>query len=54
MKHLVEYPLEDGGSIVIEVDEPESEGTDQVGASAYSYAPMSHLSSSRSGRFTPR
>jgi hypothetical protein len=27
MKHLVEYSLEDGGSIVIEVDEPESEGT---------------------------
>jgi Trypsin-co-occurring domain 1 len=27
MKHLVEFPLEDGGSIVIEVDEPESEGT---------------------------
>ena len=27
MKHLVEFPLEDGGSIVIEVDEPESTGT---------------------------
>jgi hypothetical protein len=27
MKHLVEYSLEDGGSIIIEVDEPESEGT---------------------------
>ena len=27
MKHLVEFPLEDGGSIVIEVDEPESAGT---------------------------
>jgi Trypsin-co-occurring domain 1 len=27
MKHLVEFPLEDGGSIVIEVDEPENEGT---------------------------
>jgi hypothetical protein len=27
MKHLVEFPLEDGGSIVVEVDEPESEGT---------------------------
>ncbi len=27
MKHLVEYPLEEGGSIVIEVDEPESVGT---------------------------
>jgi hypothetical protein len=26
MKHLVEFPLEDGGSIVVEVDEPESEG----------------------------
>ncbi len=27
MKHLIEYPLEEGGSIVIEVDEPESAGT---------------------------
>ena len=27
MKHLVEFPLEDGGSIIIEVDEPESAGT---------------------------
>ncbi len=27
MKHFVEYPLDDGGHIVIEVDEPESEGT---------------------------
>ncbi len=27
MKHLVEYSLADGGSIVVEVDEPESEGT---------------------------
>ncbi len=27
MKHLVEFPLEGGGSIVVEVDEPESEGT---------------------------
>jgi Trypsin-co-occurring domain 1 len=27
MKHLVEFPLEEGGSIVVEVDEPESEGT---------------------------
>jgi Trypsin-co-occurring domain 1 len=27
MKHLVEYSLEDGSSIVVEVDEPESEGT---------------------------
>ena len=27
MKHLVEFPLDEGGSIVVEVDEPESEGT---------------------------
>jgi hypothetical protein len=27
MKRLVEFPLEEGGSIVVEVDEPESEGT---------------------------
>src|SRR2546430_16712973 len=27
MKHLVEFPLEEGGSIVIEVDEPEGAGT---------------------------
>jgi hypothetical protein len=27
MKHLVEFPLEEGGSVVVEVDEPESEGT---------------------------
>src|SRR5215470_7852924 len=27
MKHLVEFPLEEGGSIVVEVDEPESAGT---------------------------
>ncbi len=27
MKHLVEFPLEDGGSVVIEVDEPETSGT---------------------------
>ena len=26
MKHLVEFPLQEGGSIVVEVDEPESEG----------------------------
>ena len=26
MRHLIEFPLEDGGSIVIEVDEPETEG----------------------------
>jgi len=31
MKHLVEFPLEDGGSIVVEVDEPESEGTIRAG-----------------------
>ena len=27
MKHLVEFPLAEGGSIVVEVDEPESAGT---------------------------
>jgi predicted RNase H-like HicB family nuclease len=27
MKHLVEFPLEEGGSIVVEVDEPETSGT---------------------------
>jgi Trypsin-co-occurring domain 1 len=27
MKHLVEFPLQEGGSIIVEVDEPESEGT---------------------------
>jgi hypothetical protein len=27
MKHFVEFPLEEGGSVVVEVDEPESEGT---------------------------
>ena len=27
MKHLVEFPLEGGGSVVIEVDEPETSGT---------------------------
>src|SRR6266567_2972364 len=27
MKHLVRFPLQEGGSIVVEVDEPESEGT---------------------------
>lgn len=26
MKRLIEFPLEDGGSIVVEVDEPEPEG----------------------------
>lgn len=27
MKHLVEFPLEDGSSVVIEIDEPETAGT---------------------------
>jgi hypothetical protein len=27
MKHLIEFPLDAGGSVVVEVDEPESEGT---------------------------
>ncbi len=27
MKHLVEYSLEDGSSIVVEIDEPETGGT---------------------------
>ncbi len=27
MKHLVEFPLVEGGSIVVEVDEPETGGT---------------------------
>ena len=27
MKHLVEFPLEDGSSIVVEIDEPETAGT---------------------------
>src|SRR5690348_6133792 len=31
MKHLVKFSLEEGGSIVIEVDEPESEGTVRAG-----------------------
>ena len=31
MKHLVEFPLEEGGSIVVEVDEPESAGTVRAG-----------------------
>jgi len=26
MKRLIEFPLQDGGSIVVEVDEPASEG----------------------------
>ncbi len=32
MKHLVEFPLEEGGSIVVEVDEPETSGTASLGA----------------------
>lgn len=31
MKHFVAFPLKEGGSIVIEVDEPESEGTVRAG-----------------------
>src|SRR6266571_1861569 len=31
MKHLVEFPLEEGGSIVIEIDEPEAGGTVRAG-----------------------
>jgi Trypsin-co-occurring domain 1 len=31
MKHLVEFPLEEGGSIIVEVDEPEREGTVRAG-----------------------
>jgi predicted RNase H-like HicB family nuclease len=31
VKHLVEFPLEDGGSIVVEVDEPETSGTIRAG-----------------------
>lgn len=31
MKHLVEFPLEDGSSVVIEVDEPETGGTVRAG-----------------------
>ena len=31
MKRLVEFPLEEGGSIVVEVDEPESGGTVRAG-----------------------
>ena len=27
MKHLVEFPLKEGGSVVVEVDEPETSGT---------------------------
>src|SRR5579863_8464525 len=31
MKHLVEFPLEEGGNIVIEIDEPETGGTVRAG-----------------------
>ena len=31
MKRLVEFPLEEGGSIVIEIDEPEMGGTVRAG-----------------------
>jgi len=31
MKHLVEFPLEEGGSIVVEIDEPEMGGTVRAG-----------------------
>jgi hypothetical protein len=31
MKHLVEFPLEEGGIIIVEVDEPEREGTVRAG-----------------------
>lgn len=31
MKYLVEYPLEGGGSVVVEVEEPETEGTVRAG-----------------------
>jgi hypothetical protein len=31
MKHLVEFPLEEGGSIVVEIDEPETGGTVAAG-----------------------
>ena len=30
MKHLVEFPLEEGGSIVVEIDEPETGGTVRI------------------------
>ena len=30
MKRLVEYPLKEGGSILVQVDEPEPEGIVQV------------------------
>ncbi len=31
MKRLVEFPLEEGGSIVVEIDEPETGGTVRAG-----------------------
>lgn len=31
MKHLVEFPLEDGSNVVVEVDEPETGGTVRAG-----------------------
>jgi NTP-dependent ternary system trypsin peptidase co-occuring protein len=31
MKHLVKFPLEEGGSIVVEIDEPETGGTVRAG-----------------------
>jgi hypothetical protein len=31
MKHLVEFPLEEGGSIVVELDEPEMGGAVRAG-----------------------
>jgi Trypsin-co-occurring domain 1 len=31
MKHLVEFPLKEGGSIVVEIDEPETGGTVRAG-----------------------
>lgn len=31
MKHLVAFPLKGGGNMIVEVDEPESEGTVRAG-----------------------
>jgi hypothetical protein len=31
MKHLVQFPLEEGGIIVVEIDEPETGGTVRAG-----------------------
>ncbi len=31
MKRLIEYPLKDGGAILIEVDEPDTEGVTRAG-----------------------